>query len=79
MKGAIHAAAGRLLGRQQISYFAVQPLLAGTGEYDRLDSLSVIATEDRRQTESWESSTDSEVGEGRRLCVAKVTLGRQEP
>ena len=79
MKGAIHAAAGRLLGRQQISYFAVQPLLAGTGEYDRLDSLSVIATEDRRQTESWESSTDSEAGEGRRLCVAKVTLGKQEP
>ena len=79
MKGAIHAAAGRLLGRQQISYFAVQPLLAGTGEYDRLDSLSVIATEDRRQTESWVSSTDSEVEKGRRLGAAKVALGRQEP
>ena len=80
MKVAVLAAAGRLLGRQQISCWAAQSSLAYTGEWDRLNSLATTAFEGGSwQTKSWESSTIAGVVVGRRPGVAKVTSGRQEP
>ena len=60
----------------------MQPLLADTGEWDRVDLRATATKIGRRQTESWESSTVATVVVGRRLGVAKVTTSgfdRQEP